>query len=262
MENRALKVVAVLLVSITMLTMLCACGMFDKPITVAFIDETGEQVATVQVSLLSKALVPELNRVFAYDKVEIPAEGAQCRSFRGWSFDEAAIDPEIATTIKSNVKANSTLSYDQIKDHIVDGKVTMYAVWAPYADLVIGWDARSISGLTEEIIENFENSVRSYLDANGYSRVSVQYKKFDQAETADLGAAVTNNGSINVLIGVGSNINLNPGGNVTVMKLVGGIPMGGKVRYIARLDNKDLSVLIYDWLQTPQGQMGLKKLNT
>ena len=259
MRSKFLKIVSMLLIVITMLTTLCACGMFDKPIMVSFIDETGEQVTQVQVSLLSKALVPELNRVFAYDKVEIPADGAQCRSFRGWSFNPDAINPELATTIKSNVQPNNTLSYDQIKDHIVDGKVTMYAVWAPYADLVIGWDARSISGLTDEIIENFKVSVRNFLDANGYSYVSVDYKKFDQETTADLGAAVTKNGSINVLIGVGSNINLNPGGKVTVMKLVGGIPMGGKVRYIARLDNKDLSILIYDWLQTSQGQEGLKK---
>ena len=233
--------------------------MFDKPITVVFIDETGAQAATIQVSLLSKGLVPELNRVFAYDQVQIPSDKAQCRSFRGWSFNPDAINPELATSIKSNVQPNNTLSYDQIKEYIVDGKVTMYAVWGPYADLVIGWDARSISGLTDSIMEKFKQSVRDYLDSQGYSRVTVDYKKFDQEETADLGAAVKKNGSINVLIGVGSNINQNPGGSLTVMKLVGGIPMGGKSRYVARIDNKDLSVLIYDWLQTPQGQVGLKK---
>lgn len=259
MKRRFTSILTLIFLVISLATVVCGCDMFDKPIQVSFIDECGQLHATETVSILSRGIVPELNRVFKYDEIEIPSGKVQCRSFRGWSFNPDAIDPELSTTIRSDVQPNNALSYNQIKDHIVDGKVTMYAVWGPYADLVIGWDARTLSGLTDEIINKFKTHVTAFLQENNLSRITVQYVKFDQEETADLGAAVRKNGGINVLIGVGSNINQNPGGKVTVVKLVGGIQMGGKTRYIARLDNKDVSVLLYEWLQTPEGQLGLKK---
>ena len=67
-----------------------------------------------------------------------------------------------------------------------------------------------------------------------------------------MGASINSDGDVDVLLGVGNNINST--GGVAIIEKVGDIMCGGKARYIARLTEKEVSIWVYEWLQTAEAQ--------
>lgn len=125
------------------------------------------------------------------------------------------------------------------------------------AKLVIGWYSKTeTSGLSEEIMINFKTALEKYLASQGYdaAKTELVIRPYDGA-VADMGAAINKDSDVDVLIGVGNNINST--GGVSVVEKEGDIPMGGQTRYIALLTETDIAKLVYAWVKTESGYASL-----
>lgn len=122
--------------------------------------------------------------------------------------------------------------------------------------LVVGWYAKTeTTGLTDEITRHFYSNLNVYLKAKGATDEQlklVSFRKFSQDKVADMGAAINEQGDIDILIGVGKNIT--SGGGVETKEKEGGISMGGKDRYIARLTDGELVEKVYTFMKTATGK--------
>ena len=149
--------------------------------------------------------------------------------------------------------------YRDIKERIVDGAVRLYPVCKESAaDIVVGWDSRvSLSGLTETIISKFEIMLRRMLQKNGYGDYTVGVRSYGDDDRDVMAAQILNDGDVDVLVGIGENIDTLMA--VPVAEKKGGIRMGGISggRYIARLNNFPTAMLVWDWLQTTEAQDSL-----
>lgn len=170
----------------------------------------------------------------------------------GWVFGSSSID--------DLYKANSVLHYNEVLPYSNDGKVSLDAIVIDNADLperyfVLGWYAKtSTSGLNQDRIDRFTPALHDYLESQGASAeelADIAIRGYS-GDVATMGASINADGDVDVLLGVGNNINSTAG--VEIIEKVGNIMCGGKSRYIARLTDKPVSVLVYQWLQTEDAQ--------
>ena len=155
------------------------------------------------------------------------------------------------------------LRYNDCLKFAVDNVLTVKAVYLSSEDfpspyLTVRWYARTnTSGLDDATIENWKPSLMSYLASIGASEedlADVDIKGYAGA-VADFGAAVNKDKVVDVLVGVGNNIDST--GGVSIKEKAGNIPMNGKSRYVARLTDKPIAISVYQWLQTEAGYAGL-----
>ena len=179
--------------------------------------------------------------------------------------------------------------------YVVTGNVTFYAVFEdagqqvdPYADLsvddkkeagktyylVMGWwevkdpndPTKVTSHLSPADVKLFYNNLINYLKAAGASDTdiaNIQFRDYSSATVADMGTAINADGDVDIMIGVGNNINsqagcsLYNGDNAYKFQT----PMGddSTQRYVACLSSaSDLGVSVYDWLKnTDAGKASL-----
>lgn len=155
-------------------------------------------------------------------------------------------------------RRNGRADINDVKDYVKgeERSVTLYAAFlAPIPrDLVVAWyraeGVSTASGLTEEIMTNFEAALKDYLTTQGYDleKVTITIRSYE-GKVAAMGEAVNTDGDVDILIGVGKNIT-SQGGVTTVVKDEG-IPMGGIEggRYIARLTQTEIAELVYNWIK-------------
>lgn len=123
--------------------------------------------------------------------------------------------------------------------------------------LVIGWWSNDKSGITDEIAKHFYANVNRFLRIKGAQNsdlANVSFRKFSQAKVADMGAAMNEQGDLDIVIGVGGNIDSETGANVSIKEKQDGIKMGGKSRYIARLTDRPIVNTLYEFMKTEQGK--------
>lgn len=209
-------------------------------------------VSSYTINIFSNALIGGI------DESAVP-EGQE---FLGWSTKSDwtfGVD-----SVEELYPAESLIRYNDVKDQIVDNVFKLTAAFgekqvAPAGYLVIGWYAKTAtSGLDDKIIANFTVALNNYVKAQGATEAeiaTIAVRPYDGA-VADMGTAVNKDGDVDLLIGVGNNIDTT--GGVQVIEKIGDIPMGAKSRYIARLSEKEIAVAVYQWLQTPEAQESLK----
>lgn len=130
--------------------------------------------------------------------------------------------------------------------------------------LVIGWyNKTDTSGLNQTIIDNLNTALTAYLQ-NVYGKnatlPTVTFRGYE-GNVKNSGAAILADGDVDLLIGWVHNITTNTGkgGNVPCIDEVDGIAMGTQNgRYMHRLTENDLGVLVYNWLQTEEAATLLK----
>lgn len=122
--------------------------------------------------------------------------------------------------------------------------------------LVVGWWSNDKSGITDEIAKHFYANVNRFLRFKGAQNsdlANVSFRKFDQAKVADMGAAMNAQGDLDIVIGVGNNINST--GAVSIKEKQGGFTYGTITgRYAARLTDNEVAVALYNFLITDNGK--------
>lgn len=233
---------------------LAGCGMMkglEKDASVVLVHDD-RVVASYTVNSFNNA------RLTGLDDDQVP----NGQKFLGWSVKtdwEYGVDSE-----DELYEVESIVRYDDIKDRLVNHVFVLHAAFVDNSVinnnyLVIGWYAKTTtSGLDEAIMANFDTALKSYVRTQGATDEDVSkivIRGYDGA-VADIGTAINRDADVDILIGVGNNIDST--GGVTCLEKVADIPMGGKTRYIARLTDKEIVISVFSWLQTAEAQESLQ----
>ncbi|MCQ4863485.1 S-layer homology domain-containing protein [Pseudoflavonifractor phocaeensis] len=163
------------------------------------------------------------------------------------------------------------------RDDLRDGKVTVtlkgedagqepvvpvdftYSTSAVEHYLVLGWYAKTeTSGLDEKVIEAFVSEMKAYLRAQGATEAQLAdiVVRAYTGNVADMGASIKADNDVDVMIGVGENIDAptSAGGataGVPIIEKTNGIYMGTskKNRWMARLTEDETAVTVYNWIK-------------
>lgn len=219
----------------------------------------GDPFTTTHVTTFANGLTPSL------PEAEINTKKSEGYKFFGWT----AYDPESVHFADPNfdheyVKFDGIVRYDDIKNHIHNGKVIMNPLFIhrdelPVYFLVVGWYAKtSTSGLDTPQINKWTRDLKTYL-LNDYGATQTQVDnvciRAYNGDVATIGGLINSDGDVDILLGVGNNINST--GGVSVIEKQGDIMMGGKSRYIARLTDRAEVNSVYAWLKTDEGHASL-----
>ena len=228
---------------------------FEHEITVTYM-YNGKIIASETVNEFTNAIQPTLN------EKQIPVQ----HEFYGWTW----LDPN-RVSIKNEYFSEQYVAYDEvlhysdIKDHVFGQNITLNPVFVNENDIpipdyyvAIGWyDKVSTSGLTQEIMTNWEKDLKNYLKNEGATDedLSKVYIKGYQGDVATAGSLINKDRFVDILLGFGKNIGST--GGVLYKENVEGITMGNKSRYITRLTDKDIALKVFSWLQTSEGNSSL-----
>lgn len=243
------RLVAVLIVVVMCLAALSGCSVIkglERDVQV-ILKNDGEYVGTYTVNQFNNAVVPEMEK-----------ENYQ---FRGWSPLEDWTEEDGEEYLS---ESTGLIRYDDVKD-FVDGEnlsITLYAAYAPVPerDLVIAWYAKSTtSGIYEEHMTAFQDNLYTYLETQGYTPESMDI--VIRGYSGDVGTTcseIRKDGDVDIMVGWSSTSNLvNTGGMVEGVDFIennGGITIGEKERYAARLTDKELVNLVYRWIFDEYGE--------
>jgi len=220
-----------------------AVSVFEKNVTVV-LSANGDYYDTYTVNIFNNAVVSELPESDDPDEI-----------FLGWTAKEdyiAYVDSE--ELILSN---KSLIRYADIKDYIQGEnlQVTLYAVFGekPSYDLVVGWYAKSgTTGLTQDMMTAYTEALNAYLYQNGYTELNIDIREYSATyDVATVGATVNADGDVDILIGMGKNIESTGGIKSEELQ---NYTIGGKSRNIARLTNGELVEAVFAWMQTDEAR--------
>ena len=221
--------------------------------TVIFESE-GERFATVKVK--------EGEKVTA--TVNTPTKDGH--SFVGWFDGETQVD--LATfVVTKDVTLKAKFESDEIDNSLdVNAKKEAGKTYT----LVIGWwevndpdqPDKKTSYLTEELVKKFYANVILYLKAKGLTDeqiANVQVRNYSTKAVADMGALVNADGDVDIMIGVGNNINSSAGVSLyegsNDNKFATNMGTTPTSRYVALTSvATELGVNVYDWLATETGK--------
>ncbi len=247
------RFIAVLIAFVVCLAAFSGCSAvkgLERDVQVILQNE-GEYVGTYTVNIFSNAVVPEMTK-----------EGYQ---FRGWSPKDnwtEGVDSEDLLSANTGL-----IRYDDIKDYV--GKeslsITLYAAYSeiPHRDLVIAWyDKETTSGLNQEYINSFRSALYSYLTTQGYT--PDQMDIVIRGYAGDVGTTcseIRKDSDVDIMIGWSSTSNLTETGGMTegtdFIENNGGVTIGAKERYAARLTDTELCNLVYRWIFDTYSETGL-----
>ncbi len=249
--RQTIAVLSFALVSISGLTGCSILKSLEKSCDVEFVG--GDPFTTTHVSTFANGLTPSVPDSAIPDN----------HKFYGWT---ALSDVHFSDSNFENeyVKPNGIVKYQEIKDFIVDGKVTMKPLFInkdelPSYYLVVGWYAKTTtSGLDEDKMAKWTTDLHEYLrkDCGATDeQIGLVSIRAYNGDVATMGGLINADGDVDVLVGVGNNINSTAG--VSIIEKQGNITMGGKSRYIARLTDKEVAIKVYEWLKTDAGHASL-----
>ena len=229
----------------------------ETPVTTTYtviFESEGERFATVKVKDGEKITTT----------VGTPTKAGH--SFVGWFDGDTQVD--LATFV---VTKNITLTAKFVSDEI-DSSLDVNAkkeAGKTYT-LVIGWwevkdpddPDKKTSYLTEELVQKFYANVNLYLKVKGLTDeqiANVQFRNYSTKAVADMGALVNADADVDIMIGVGNNINSTAGVSLyessndnKFATTMGTTPTS---RYVALTSYAtELGVNVYDWLTTEVGK--------
>lgn len=200
-----------------------------------------EYVGTYTVNQFNNAIVPEPD--YAPDGMQF----AGWSPIKDWTEDDG---------IESVSSSKGLIRYDDVKN-FVDGEslsITLYAAFAPIPqhDLVIAWyDKESTSGINQAWMDQFQTNLYAFLTTEGYTPESMDI--IIRGYSGNVGPScseIMDDGDVDIMYGWGGNIDSTGGmvEGVDYLENVSGIEINGKNRYAARLTNKPLVNLVYNWI--------------
>lgn len=170
--------------------------------------------------------------------------------------------------------------YATFKEVVTDATLVVDGVKEAGVDyyLVVGWwettavdadgNPKQTSYLTKDTVRLFYANLILYLEAYGATKdqiSAVQFRDYSSATVAEMGAAVNADADVDLLIGVGNNINstaevsLFEGNDGKTTALMGTKPAS---RYVALPNHEEmnkLAISIFDWIKTEVGQTAFTK---
>lgn len=250
MKRRFMAVLIALVMCLAAFSGCSALKGLERDVQVILQNE-GEYVGTYTVNIFNNAVVPEMTK-----------DGYQ---FRGWSVKDnwtAGVDSEELLSENTGL-----IRYDDIKDYI--GKdslsITLYAAYSeiPHHDLVIAWyNKETTSGLTQESIDAFQSELYAYLTTQGYT--PEQMDIVIRGYSGDVGTTcseIKKDGDVDIMIGWSSTSNITGTGGMEegtdFIENYGGVTIGAKERYAARLTDTELCNLVYRWIFDKYSETGL-----
>ena len=246
------RILAVLVAVITCLAVLSGCSAMkslEKDANVVFM--VGDKyVDGVTVNIFNNAIAP------VFDEETVP-EGFK---FMGWSVKS---DWKYGDDRDLLISSGGIVRYDTVKDYLNDGGTAIATPiiidrnTIPRADLVIAWYSKSdTSGIEQANMDAFETNLRSYLTTQGYTPDEMQIVIRGYAGLVGPSCEnIRKDDDVDIMLGWGGNI-MSTGGMTEkhVKENIGGVSIGSKERYAARLSDSELTVLIYKWIQNEYGK--------
>ena len=166
-------------------------------------------LSTTQTSTFANGLTPTV------DDSEIPEN----HKFFGWTaldnvhYSDSDFENEY-------IKPNGIVKYNQVKNYINDGKVILNPLYIdkdelPSYYLVVGWYSKtSTSGLSQGKIDNWTVDLITFLknecEATDEQIALVSIRAYD-GDVASMGGHINADGDVDILLGVGNNINSTAG---------------------------------------------------
>lgn len=244
--------IAVLIAIVACLVALSGCAAvkgLERDVQV-ILENDGEYVGTYTVNQFNNAVVPEMEK--------------EDLMFRGWSVLEDWTEEDGDYYLTENT---GLIRYDDIKDFVVGDSlsITLYAAYAPIParDLVIAWyDKETTSGLNQSYMDAFQTQLYAYLTSQGYTPESMDI--VIRGYSGDVGTTcseIMKDSDVDIMVGWSSTSNItNTGGLVEGEDFIennGGITIGAKERYAARLTDTELCNLVYKWIFEEYSETGL-----
>ena len=219
--------------------------------------------------VLYKTLKIEEGKTIGEAAVEAPT----LAGFEFVSWVDASKNPvDLATyEVKSALKL-----YASFKEVVTDDTLVVDGVKEEGKDyyLVVGWwettkfeddgvTPKITSSLTVDTVRVFYANLKLYLKACGATEdqlKSIQFRNYSSAEVAEMGAKVNEDGDVDLLIGVGNNINSTAGVSLfegNDGKQTAKMGTQGLSRYVALPNHEEMNnvaINVYDWIKTEVGQ--------
>ena len=245
----------------------CAAKGLEKEINVVF-EVDGEFIQAGKVTQFDSTFTPELPETY------IPLG----YKFLGWTpYDPNTLNPSDPNLKDKYIPAGKMVHYQEVanitgSDVAKTIKEIAFKVGfnldldevtsdTPTTDtsshlLVVAWYSKSAtSGLTDEIINNFTEKLKSYLLSQGYSNSevnSVLLRPYS-GNVSPSCEAIKNDGDVDIMIGWKSNVDTT--GNLSYLESFpenadgSGITMGNvNDRWIHRLTDSDLAKAVFNWI--------------
>ena len=197
-------------------------------------------------------------------------------SFTSW-VDEANNSIDLDT-----YKVTEALKlYATFEEVITDDTLVVNGVKEEGVDyyLVVGWwETTSVnedgtpkitSSLTTETVRLFYSNLLLYLEAYGATDEQikgVQFRDYSTEAVAEMGEKINTDGDVDLVIGVGNNINSSAGVSLfegNDGKTTANMGSEGKSRYVALPSHEEmnsLAISIFDWIKTDVGQTAFTKV--
>lgn len=243
---------AVLLVLVMCVSALAGCTLvkgLEKDVQIV-VEVNGEYRGLYTVNAFNNAIVPLPEEKDNPDPKNL--------MFYGWT-PEADWQEKGAANV--HLSANkSVVRYDDVKDFVGDSaKVTIYAVYGeiPVYDLVVAWyNKPATSGLDESVIGGFKDNLYAYLTSKSYTPAEMEIDIRSYAgNVGPTCEAIKNDNNVDIMLGWKDMTNLRDTGGmkpgVDFLYNYGNIwvkPDFKEGRYAAKLNEKDLTNLVYDWI--------------
>ena len=221
------------------------------------------QAKDIQVVLQVNGVIFDVVKVNSFNNAVVKEPAAQDgRIFKGWTLQESWEESEVDSV--PLIPNKGLVRYDDVKDAIKGNasSVILRAVFGaiPRRDLVVAWYSKeSTSGLNQGHMDVFKDKLFAYLTSLGYSpdKMDIVIRDYN-GNVGDTCAAITKDADVDITVGWSSSSNLTgTGGWVEgkdFLENVGGITIGAKARYSARLSDTELSKLVYTWIQSEFGE--------
>ena len=244
------NITALMIVMLVILLAFAGCSrkvVAEKDIQVA-LEVEGTLKGSVTVNEFNNAILEE----------PVSAEG---RPFKGWTLQESWDESD--TDNVKYIPNRGLVRYNDVKDSVKGDSrsVVLRAVFGAAArkDLVIAWyNKESTSGLNQGHMDAFLEKLKAYLrsEGNDPDKMSIAIRGYEGG-VADTCAAISKDGDVDIMVGWSSTGNLTGTGGWTegkdFLENVGGVTIGAKARYTARISDTDLSKKVYAWIQNEFG---------
>lgn len=222
---------------------------------------------------LYKTLKVENNTSIGADKVEDPLKD-------GFTFVSWVDEDNKAVDLDTYVVTDALKLYATFEEVVTDDTLIVDGTKEAGVDyyLVVGWwettalnddgTPKITSSLTVDTVRLFYSNLNMYLKAYGATDAQldlVQFRNYSTATVAEMGEKINADGDVDLVIGVGNNINSTAG--VSLFEGNDGkqtAKMGSQLlsRYVALPEHTEMNsvaISIFDWIKTEVGQASFSR---
>ncbi|MBR1891651.1 MAG: InlB B-repeat-containing protein, partial [Clostridia bacterium] len=191
----------------------------------------------------------------------------------GYTFDGWTLNGEVVTLSEYTVTKNVTFTA-KFTENTIDKTLVVNDVKVEGKEyyLVVGWweqlnedgTIKPTSYMTEDGVRLFYANLKLYLTKAGATEQqleAISVRNYSSNGVAKMGEAVTADGDVDIMIGVGNNINSSTGAKLSLYEQDNANKFATKMseatsnRYVALLSTtRPLGVNVYYWLKTTEGR--------